>query len=306
MTYPQPPGGQFPQGPYGGLYGAPPPKKNTGAIVAVVAVVVLALGALGITGFVAPGFFLSEETTSQPAPRTTAATSSEPSPRDFLRTVVDGLDSRDTAALKDITCAAAASAVDSALDDLDSVEGATLVDSEERSGDEAVGTVEVTTATRTSEFDVTVTKDGDDWCWQDIERSDVDEPIESPVGEPSTEPGNTEPGTPTAGGQPVAPEAVRAMQDFLDSVNAGNAAKAKSKLCGDAISTPADVDELVGYDPDLSIDPTMDGVASSDKSVQLYLRGTAKGQELEGYSTNLWVTNYDGPWCVHAFRAVVI
>jgi len=96
------------------------------------------------------------------------------------------------------------------------------------------------------------------------------------------------------------------MQSFLDSVNTGDAADAKTKLCADAISTPEDIDELVGYEPNLEIDPTMEGIASGDQSVQLYLRGTAKGQELEGYSTNLWVTNYDGPWCVHAFRAVVI
>jgi hypothetical protein len=96
------------------------------------------------------------------------------------------------------------------------------------------------------------------------------------------------------------------METFLDSVNTGDAAQAKAQLCPDAISNPADVDELVGYQPELEIDPTMDGVSAGDRSVQLYLSGTAKGQELDGYSTNLWVTSYDGPWCVHAFRAVVI
>jgi hypothetical protein len=96
------------------------------------------------------------------------------------------------------------------------------------------------------------------------------------------------------------------MQSFLDSINAGDAAGAKNQLCTEAVSTPADIDELIGYQPALEIDPTMDGLTSGDQSVQLYLTGTAKGQELDGYSTNLWVTSYEGAWCVHAFRAVVI
>ncbi len=53
-------GGGFQSGQYGGL-GGPPPKKNKGPIIAVVAIVVLLLGGLGITGFVAPGFFLSDD-----------------------------------------------------------------------------------------------------------------------------------------------------------------------------------------------------------------------------------------------------
>jgi hypothetical protein len=212
MTYGQPYGGQHPYGQYGG-FGAPPPKKNTGAIVAVVAVVVVVLGVIGVTGFVAPGFFLSEETTTAQEPTTTEPTA-EP--------------------------------------------------------------VEEQTA----------------------------EPAEEQTAEPVEEP--TEQRAPTAGGQPVDSGALSAMETFLDSVNTGDAAQAKAQLCPDAISNPADVDELVGYQPELEIDPTMDGVSAGDRSVQLYLSGTAKGQELDGYSTNLWVTSYDGPWCVHAFRAVVI
>jgi hypothetical protein len=314
VTYPQPPGDQFPQGQYGGFYGGgfgePPPKKNRGVIVAVVALLVLALGTLGITGFVAPGFFLSDDTTALPAAETTTSSpsSTEPdgeTPQDFLETLVDGLDTQDSGALEDLACTGADYSVETAIDDIDTINGATLLDSEERSEDEAVGTVELTSATESGRLDLTVVKDDGDWCWQDVTRAGVD----GPTGAPASEPTATEPadpgGAPTAGGQPVDPQALSAMESFLDSVNAGNAAKAKSALCADAISTPADVDELVGYKPDLAIDPTMDGIASGS-SVQLYLRGTAKGQDLEGYSTNLWVTGDGGAWCVHAFRAVVI
>jgi hypothetical protein len=237
MTYPQPPGGQnphgwpgppgaghgpsgqFPSHQYGGIhgggFGAPPPKNKTGVVVAIVAIGVLVLGGLGITGFVAPGFFLSAQDDDNVP--TFEPSSTEPSPPET-----------------------------------------------DESTDESADAPTLTT--------------------------------DAPTGD----------GTPTAGGKPVEQPALDAMQSFLDSVNAGDAAGAKEQLCADGISTPADVDELIGYQPALQIDPTMEGITSGDQSVQLYLSGTAKGQELDGYSTNLWVTSYDGPWCVHAFRAVVI
>lgn len=57
---PQPYPGGYPVGPPGPPPG-PPPKKNTGLIVGIVAAVVLIVGGVLVTGFVAPGFFLSDE-----------------------------------------------------------------------------------------------------------------------------------------------------------------------------------------------------------------------------------------------------
>ena len=292
MTYPQQPYGQQPYG-----YGPPPPppKKNTAVIVSLVAVIVVLLAGIGITGFVAPGFFLSEDDDPPVSPPTTTS-SSAPEPgggaEDALTAVATALDSQDRDALEKIACADAEPIVVEAIGDAENVTGAELTDT-----DGATGIVEITVGDESGEFEVTVVEDGGDWCWQNIEVIG---------GGPSSTGNAPDDGTPTAGGRPVPAEALAAMQMFLDAVNTGDAAAAKGTLCGDAISTAADVDELVGYDPDLAIDPTMDGVTSGGESMQLYLRGTAKGQELEGYSTNLWVTSYDGPWCVHAFRAVVI
>lgn len=313
MTYPQQPYGG--QDPYSYHYGAPPPpppqKKNTAAIVAVVAAVVVLLGALGITGFVAPGFFLSDsgDTPVGGPTTTTSTTTSSTGPdsggaEDALAAVVDGLDTQDADALEEVACSDAEPIVAEAIGDAENVTGAELTDTEEISDDEVTGTVEITVDDDKGEVEVTVTEAGGEWCWQDIALVGAPEPSEPT--EPSTAPPGPGGGAPTVDGQPVPEGALAAMQAFLDAVNAGDAAAAKATLCGDAMSTAADVDELVGYDPDLAIDPAMDGIGTGGKSVQLYLRGTAKGQELEGYSTNLWVTSYDGPWCVHAFRAVVI
>ena len=308
MTYPQQPYGGF------GGYGPPPPpprKKNTAAIVAVVAAVVVLLAGLGITGFVAPGFFLSDDDTTAGGGTTTTSTPTTTSSEkpdtdgaeDALTAVADGLDSQDAAALRDIACEDADAIVDEAIGDVDAITKAELTDTEEVSDDEVMGTVAVTVDDESADFEITVVLADDEWCWQDIRQAGDGPTVSSEPVEPSTGPSG---GEPTASGKPVPAAALTAMQGFLDAINAGNAAAAKGKLCKDAISTPADVDELVGYDPDLRIDPSMDGISSGEQSVQLYLRGTAKGQDLEGYSTNLWVTSYDGAWCVHAFRAVVI
>lgn len=210
-------GGHGPSTQYGGEHGAfgAPPRKKTGAIAAVVTMVALALGTLGITGFVAPGFLLGEETTNQAGPlpaRPVSSSSAEP-----------------------------------------------------------------TTGQPTAGL---------------------------PTGEPPSSPAGQ--GGPTAGGKPVDRVALAAMQTFLDDVNSGDAAAAKCRLCADGISTPADVDELIGHRPELRIDPTIDGRAAGIDSVQVYLRGTAGGRQVDGYSTNLWMTSYEGPWCVHAFRVVVV
>ncbi len=317
MNYPQqPPSGQDPYGrpaqhggyQYGGYVPQPPPapKKRTGAIVAAAVVVVLVLGGLAFTGFVQPGFFVgaADPTTTTASPTTTSSTTATGGDaEDLVKSIVSGLDSQDAAALRKLTCPKPKSVVNSAIDDVDSLRKAKLVESDEVSATKVRATVEVTTASRTSKVEVTVVREDGDWCWQDIARA---------KGEASTSerPSTTRPSTtqrePTAGGKPVAPEALAAMRSFLDSVNAGDAATAAGLLCSDAINDAADVEKLVGYDPDLTIDPEMDGRATGSDSVQLYLKGTAKGQKLEGYSTNLWVTSYDGPWCVHAFRAVVI
>ncbi|MFJ6676644.1 hypothetical protein ACIQMJ_36560 [Actinosynnema sp. NPDC091369] len=319
MNHPQqPPNGHDPYGQpvqyggyqYGGFAPQPPPapKKRTGAVVAAVAVVVLVLGGLAFTGFVQPGFFVGASgtttTTTTAPPTTSSSTAAQGGGADeVVEAVVAGLDSQDSAALKKLTCEKAKSVVDSAIDDVSSLKKAKLVETDEVSGAKVVATVEVTTASKTSEVEVTVVREDGDWCWQDIARADGRTPTS---GTPSRTGSPTTGREPTAGGKPVAPEALAAMQAFLDRVNAGDAAGATGLLCADAIADAADVQELVGHKPDLGIDPAMDGRATGEDSVQLYLKGTAKGQKLEGYSTNLWVTSYDGPWCVHAFRAVVI
>lgn len=298
MTYPQQPyGGPQPTAQYGGGVTLPPPKKS-GPVIAAVAAGVAVLG-LGVTGFLAPGFLVSEQSPTAPPPTTTVTTTGKADPEDFLATLASALDSRDGAALMGLTCKLKRPSVDSVIDNASEISEATLVNTRKISPRKVMGTVSITTGSRRTKIEVTTTRDDGAWCWSDAKPSERTRPASS---RPTA---TTTPDSPTAEGKPVDPEALAAMRKFLDSVNSGDAATAKSLLCSDAIATPQKVDELVGYQPNLKIDSGMDGRSSGKESVQLYLTGTAKGQRLSGYATNLWATSYHGPWCIHAFRAVV-
>ncbi|GAB2975362.1 hypothetical protein GCM10027184_26480 [Saccharothrix stipae] len=274
----------------------------------IIAVVVLVLGGIGLTGFVAPGFFLGDGGTggssTTPPPRTSSSVPPGADPERLVDAVVEALGSQDTDFLKGVACSEAGSAVHKVIDDVAPFRGAEPVGNPKTSTDAAVGTFEVATAWKREKFEVEVVRDGDTWCWHNIARADVGKTSAAPTGSTTAAP--TPPGTPTAGGKPVDPAGLETLRAFVDNVNAGDAAEAKAQLCADAIKQPRHVDELIGYEPDLAIDSTKDGITSGPGSFQLYLRGTAKGQEVDGNSGSVWVTNLDGPWCVHAFSVVVI
>src|SRR5690606_38091228 len=95
------------------LLAQPPTKPKTTVIVSIVAVVVLVLGTLGITGFVAPGFFLSDdkETTAAPvAEKTVESTEPEEpsedasSPEIVADRIIMALKEGDVGALENLMC----------------------------------------------------------------------------------------------------------------------------------------------------------------------------------------------------------
>lgn len=327
MTYPQQPfGGQSPSdepsqpgphhgyydpsGQHGGGFGAPPPrKKNTVANVVAAVTAVLILVGVGFTGFVTPGFFLAGnsavETSTTATPPTTTSAAPVSSPEEFQLALVTALNARKASTLIGITCPDTQPAVHRLISDVSSVNSVKPVGDPKTSADQAVATLRITRAERTQEFEVTFTPDGREWCWQDIAPAAgggvaTAEPAPRPTRTPA------DPGTATAGGKPVDPQTLAAMRTFLDSINAGDAAKAATQLCSDAIKKPRDIEELVGHKPELELNPTMDGRSSDPRSVIMYLRGTAKGQVVDGHSGNLWMSKYEGTWCVHAFTVVVI
>lgn len=129
-----PPSGAYPQQQPGGwqqpgyLGGEPPepPRKRTGLIVGIVVAALLLIGAVAVTGFWKPGFFLaddkstSESKPTQPAtqpPTGTAEPTTEPAQtgdngssddaaqvEQIAETVVKGLNEKDAATVKPVSC----------------------------------------------------------------------------------------------------------------------------------------------------------------------------------------------------------
>jgi hypothetical protein len=291
--------GGFPGGQYGGGYGGPPPpKKNTGMIVAVVAIVVLVLGGLGITGFVAPGFFLSDKSDNAGGGGSPTSSENGAAADDFIDELVKAADDKDSSTLKDLACSDAESNVQQAIDDIDEISGATLKDTDEKSSSKVVAKLEIVVNSDSADYDATVVKDSKDWCWSDIAPSDGGTG-DLPTGSPSEPSGTDTSSPPTGGGSSGSGgEGETFVQGFLDAVNGGDAAGAKTKLCPDSTSQ-SDVEDAVKGKANLEMDTA--GMESQDEYVGVDLKGTLNGAPTSAARTSAFLE--DGGWCIFTFYA---
>ncbi|MCT2585971.1 hypothetical protein [Actinophytocola gossypii] len=314
--YPQQqPGGQYggyPGGQYGGGFGGPPPpqKKNTGAIVAVVAIVVLVLGGLGITGFVAPGFFLSDDEGNNAGGGTETSQNKDEGGGDegsgadtFIDELVAAADSQDKDALTEMACEDATSNVEGATRDIDETSGVELVDTEEVSDDEVKLTLEITLDSNSATFSAVVAKDGDAWCWQDIapDSGSLDE--DSGSSAPSTGSGDSDDTGGTSGGgggggEPTAEDGQAFVEDFLAAIKAGDSDAVNGVLCADS-SAQTNVSEAITQKADLAMDPN--AITGDDTYVGVDLTGTLGGAPVETARTSAFYKEQG--WCILTFYA---
>ncbi|MFC4858869.1 hypothetical protein [Actinophytocola glycyrrhizae] len=313
--YQQQPGGQFggydPNAQYGGGYqqyggmGGPPepPKSKTGPIIAVVAVVVLLLGGLGITGFVAPGFFLSDDKDSGDnagsGETTSAEKSSEKSPEnsgsgsdELIDKLVAAADEQDKSTLRDLKCSEATDTVDSAISAIDKIDSAEFGEIKDESDDEVRFTVTIVYGDKQEDDTFTVKKDGGDWCWHDIK-----------AGTPKTTGGSDD----TAEDAPATSvpdsdatgdtEGEQFVQSFLDKLNGGDGAGAAAMSCSDSTSQ-SDITEAAAQGAALEMDPA--GTTADDTYVGSDLKGTLAGAPVTG-RTSAFLE--DGAWCIYTFFA---
>ncbi|MEV6913074.1 hypothetical protein [Amycolatopsis sp. NPDC051071] len=146
---------------YGQGFGGPPaPPKNgkTGLLVGVAAAVVV-LVTLGITGFVAPGFFLGDDKADKAA-----------GPEATAQAIVDGINAHDKTALTALKCGNAEKDIDQAIDQVGDVSNASL--SEFTKVSETKYTVAVTLSIkgRTRTAAGTLAGEGGKWCWKELGR----------------------------------------------------------------------------------------------------------------------------------------
>ncbi|MFI7676971.1 hypothetical protein [Actinophytocola sp. NPDC049390] len=296
-------GGQY-GGQYGGL-GGPQPPKSKGPIIAIVAIVVLLLGGLGITGFVAPGFFLSDDSKNAGGGDGGGGGGGEPTSekkddgaKDFIDQLVAAADKQDADELKTMTCSGATETVDSAIDAIDNIDGAELGDITEESDDEVQFIVTISYEGTSEDDTVTIKKDGDDWCWHDIEAEGSSGGGASE--DPTTEETATDPSEPTSGGGGGATgdtDGEKFVQTFLDKLNGGDGAGAAAMSCSDSTSQDS-ITEAAAQKAQLEMDPA--GTTADSGYVGADLKGTLGGAEASG-RTSAFLE--DGKWCIYTFFA---
>jgi hypothetical protein len=290
-------GGGYSQ--YGGLGGGPqPPKSNKGPIIAVVTIVVLVLAGVGVTGFIAPGFFLSDDDKGSNTAGTDTSTSTKDDKGagadDFIQKLVSAADDKDKSALEGYQCSDATDAVKGATKDIDEISSAKLKDTDEKSDSKVVATLSIDVDGSAGDYDVTVVKDGGDWCWQDISAGSggLDESPDS-SSDTSTDSSTSADAPPATGDT----DGEKFVQSFLDKLNSGDGAGAAALSCSDSTSQ-SDITEAATQSPKLQMDPS--GTTADDTYVGADLKGTLNGQDASG-RTSAFVEN--GNWCIYTFFA---
>ncbi|MEC3977043.1 hypothetical protein [Amycolatopsis sp. H20-H5] len=204
-------------GGYGQGFGGPPPqppKKNKTGLIIGGAIALVVVIALGVTGFVAPGFFLSKDST------TTAA-----GPDATAQAIVDGLNKKDRAALTALKCGDAEKDIDEVLAALDSVADVKLSGPLTKvSESEYTAVVALTIDGRPGTTKGTIDSAGDKWCWKLVSRF---QPTGSsrPTGSPSSTSPSTSPSYPPSA------EGAAFIKDFVGKINSGDAAGATALGC---------------------------------------------------------------------------
>ncbi|MGW4131196.1 hypothetical protein [Amycolatopsis japonica] len=147
---------QYPQG-FGGPP-APPKNNKTGLIVGIAAAAVVVI-VLGITGFVAPGFFLGDDKAGKSS-----------GPESTAQAIVDGINAHDRAALTALKCSDAEQDVVQSIERVNDVSSATLDGVTKVSETEYTVAVTVTVEGRARSGSGKLASEGGKWCWKEIGR----------------------------------------------------------------------------------------------------------------------------------------
>jgi hypothetical protein len=285
MTYPQQqpwqqgghPGG-YGYGGYGG-YGPPPPPptKNTGAVVLAVLAV---LTGLGITGFVAPGFFLPDDEKSTAG--NGGGPTSAPDGGDvdaLVEKLVAAADEQDGDTLRELSCSDAEQNVQDAIRDIDEVSGVELSSTEEVSDDEVKVLLEITVNGDAGSFEALVVRSDAYWCWQDITLQGATDDTTGRI-EPDGD------GT----------EGATLIGDFVEAVNAGDTATATGMLCP-ASSAQTDLTNAITGKAALEVNQST--LTSDPYYAGADLTGTLNGEPVTVGRTSAF-SEPEG-WCILTF-----
>lgn len=255
-------------GGFGG--GPPPPKKNRTALWASLsggAVVVIA--ALLITGFVAPGFFRSDDDEGNGS-----------EPKAVAQDIVSAINAHDKRTLNGIACGNASETVHRAIGRIEQVSNAELKSVRQRSPTAAVGEITMRASGERGRVRGSLEKQQDTWCWKDMTLAGTDAPSGSPESSgPSYPTSSSEPTPSDSDTGAASAELKSAAEDFLQAVNNGDTGKASAMACQYSGDLEKQIDTLSSKDVSLQAERTHEG--SVTLSVQL--EGTIDGKDASGY-----------------------
>lgn len=281
---------------YGGFGGGQRPPTNKAPIIAVVSIVVLILAGVGVTGFIAPGFFLSDDKGSGTASGTTTSTSGTKEKDNgadaFIDKLVAAADDKNKTKLKTYKCSDATTGVANAIKYIDDIDSAELKDTREESKSEIVVELNIVVDGKDGDYSATIVKDDDEWCWQDFTGLSGDStPEETTPDETATEE------TATAPPDGESAEGVQLVQSFLDKLNAGDGAGAAAMSCPDSTDQAA-ITEAAASGAALEIDEA--GMTADEYHIGAPLTGTVGGESVTA-RTSAFIE--DGAWCIYTFFA---
>lgn len=257
---------------------APPKKSKTGLIIALVAVVVV-LAAVGITGFVAPGFFLSKDSTTASGPDKTA------------QDIVDALNRKDKNALNGLKCGDAEEDIAQIIDNVDKVSDVKLNGGVTKvSETEYTAVVAMKINGNASTRKGTLGKSGDSWCWRKVGAA-------SSSGGKTTTPKPTETTVPGSGSgsNSANPEGAAVIKSFVDKLNGNDTPGALALTCPELKES---IDRWVKslLKPPYAF--TVTGI-DGDYFISGDIGGTAGGKAVDGL---IFATSTDGKtFCVSSF-----
>ncbi|SDX21196.1 hypothetical protein SAMN05421504_102677 [Amycolatopsis xylanica] len=277
--------GQQQQQPYGaydpntqqyGTFGGPPepPKKSKTGLFIGIGIVVVLLVALGITGFVAPGFFLSKDSTEAAGPEATA------------QSIVNGLNAKDKASLTALKCADAEKDIDEVLAALDTVSNVKLDKLDKKSETEYVAAVSMVVKSKPGTATGTIVKAGDKWCWKLISRLKV-------AGGTTSAPKTSASAPTSTSAKPASGAGAAALKEFVDKVNAKDKAGAMALACADAKDIEKDIDSAIAASPELTVE-----ASGGDFLVTGSIHGKLNGKDASGLMLG---DNTSGKFCISVF-----
>lgn len=151
-----------------GGFGAPPeepPKSKKGLWIGLTVAIVVILAAVGVTGFVVPGFFLAKSESS--------------TPQKTLQAITDGLNKHDQAALHATVCQDGNPRLGDAISEVDAVSDAKIASGPTKVSDtEYNGGLDLKYNGTPEPITVNLAKENDTWCWKDAS----DSPSPAPSG----------------------------------------------------------------------------------------------------------------------------